>query len=53
VDFRRIVGFLEASKIELAPSSTHRASSESMIDVFPDWLDTDNGIIKAVVAFNG
>jgi len=51
-DFRRIIGFLEEGKIELAPWITDRASFETMIDVFPRWFDRDSGIIKAVVAFD-
>jgi 2-desacetyl-2-hydroxyethyl bacteriochlorophyllide A dehydrogenase len=50
-DFRRIIKHLEAGQINLAPWITHRASSETMIDVFPHWFDRDSGIIKAVIAF--
>jgi 2-desacetyl-2-hydroxyethyl bacteriochlorophyllide A dehydrogenase len=51
-DFRRIIGFLEEGKIDVAPWITHRASYESMIDVFPGWFDRDSGIIKAVLALD-
>src|SRR5205085_3795263 len=51
-DFRRIIGFLEEGKIDLAPWITHRASYESMIDVFPGWFERERGIIKAVLAFD-
>jgi 2-desacetyl-2-hydroxyethyl bacteriochlorophyllide A dehydrogenase len=51
-DFRRIIGFLEEGKIDLAPWITHRTSYESMIDMFPRWFDRDSGMIKAVVAFS-
>ena len=51
-DFRRIIGFLEEGKIDLAPWITHRASYESMIDMFRRWFDRDSGMIKAVVAFS-
>jgi threonine dehydrogenase-like Zn-dependent dehydrogenase len=47
------VDFLEEGKIDLAPWITHRASSESMMDVFLGLLATDRGIITAVVAFSG
>jgi 2-desacetyl-2-hydroxyethyl bacteriochlorophyllide A dehydrogenase len=50
-DFRRIIKYLEASQINLAPWITHRASSETMVDAFPRWFDRDSGIIKAVIAF--
>jgi threonine dehydrogenase-like Zn-dependent dehydrogenase len=51
-DFGRIIGFLEEGKIDLAPWITHRASYETMIDVFPGWFERESGIIKAVVAFD-
>ncbi len=50
-DFRRIIGYLESGQINLAPWITHRASADTMIDVFPQWFDRDSGIIKALVAF--
>ena len=50
-DFRRIINYLEAGQINLAPWITHRASAETMVDVFPRWFDRDSGIIKAVIAF--
>ena len=51
-DFRRIIGFLEEGRIDLAPWITHRASLETMMDTFPRWFDRDSGIIKAVLAFD-
>lgn len=50
-DFRRIIGFLEADQINLAPWITHQASLETLINDFPCWLNRDSGIIKGVVAF--
>ncbi len=50
-DFRRIIGFLEAGRIDLAPWITHRATSDTMIEAFPHWLARDSGIIKAVITF--
>jgi 2-desacetyl-2-hydroxyethyl bacteriochlorophyllide A dehydrogenase len=50
-DFRRIIKYLEAGQIDLAPWITHRASSEMAVDAFPQWFDRDSGIIKAVIAF--
>ncbi len=49
-DFRRTITYLEAGQIDLAPWITHRASFDTLIDVFPRWLDRDSGVIKAVVA---
>lgn len=48
-DFQRIIGYLEAGDIALAPWVTHRAPIESMIEAFSRWFDRDSGIIKAVV----
>ncbi len=50
-DFRRIIGSLEAGQIDLTPWITHRASSDTLLDAFPRWLERDSGVIKAVVAF--
>lgn len=50
-DFRRIIGYLEAGQIDLAPWITHRATYDTMIETFPHWFDRDSGIIKAVIAF--
>jgi threonine dehydrogenase-like Zn-dependent dehydrogenase len=50
-DFRRIIKYLEAGQINLAPWITHRASSETLVDAFPHWFDRDSGLIKAVIAF--
>jgi len=49
-DFRRIIGYLEASQLDLSPWITHRASFDTLIDAFPGWLTRDSGVIKAVVA---
>jgi threonine dehydrogenase-like Zn-dependent dehydrogenase len=53
VDVRRIIGYLEEGQIDLAPWITHRASFETMIDMFSRWFDRDSGIIKAVIALDG
>ncbi len=50
-DFQRIIAYLEEGRINLDPWITHRASSDTMIDVFPQWFDRDSGIIKAVIEF--
>src|SRR5438445_782879 len=44
-DFRRIIGFLEEGKIDLTPWITHRASSDSMSDMFPGWFERESGTI--------
>ena len=50
-DFQRIMGYLEAGQIDLAPWITHRAKVEDVIEVFPRWFDRDSGIVKAVITF--
>jgi 2-desacetyl-2-hydroxyethyl bacteriochlorophyllide A dehydrogenase len=50
-DFRRIIGYLEAGQIDLAPWITNQASADTMIAVFPQWFERDSGVIKALVAF--
>ena len=51
-NFRQIITYLEAGQINLAPWITHRATAETMIDVFPRWFDRDSGIIKAMIEFS-
>jgi 2-desacetyl-2-hydroxyethyl bacteriochlorophyllide A dehydrogenase len=49
-DFRRVINALEAGQIDLTPWITHRATPDTLIDVFPRWFDHDSGIIKAIVS---
>lgn len=48
-DFRYIIRDLEEGKIKLDAWITHRATFDTIADLFPDWLNRDSGIIKAVV----
>lgn len=48
-DLRRIVGLMEAGRIDTAPWITHRATFDTLIDRFPAWLEPGSGVIKAVV----
>jgi len=50
-DFQRIIGYLNAGRIDLTPWVTHRADTDTAIDAFPHWFDRDSGIIKALIAF--
>jgi threonine dehydrogenase-like Zn-dependent dehydrogenase len=50
-EFTRIIQFLEEGKIDTAPWITHQVPCEGMIEAFPQWLDPDQGVIKAVVEF--
>ena len=48
-DFTRIIQLIEHGRIDTRPWITHQAGFERMIDVFPDWIKPENGVIKAVV----
>jgi 2-desacetyl-2-hydroxyethyl bacteriochlorophyllide A dehydrogenase len=48
-DFTRIIGLIEAGRIDTTPWITHRAAFEQMIAAFPAWLDPDNRVVKAMV----
>ncbi|MBL9081647.1 MAG: hypothetical protein JNK76_07575 [Planctomycetales bacterium] len=48
-DFSRIIGLIEAGKIDTNPWITHRTPFEELIDVFPNYTKPETGVIKAVV----
>jgi len=50
-DFAWAIQMVEEGRIDLAPWITHRASADAMISAFPEWLDPERGVIKAVVEF--
>ncbi len=50
-DFAWAIQMVEEGKIDLAPWITHRAPADTMISRFPEWLDPERGVIKAVVEF--
>ena len=50
-DFAWAIQMVEEGKINLAPWITHRAPADTMISRFPEWLDPERGVIKAVVEF--
>jgi 2-desacetyl-2-hydroxyethyl bacteriochlorophyllide A dehydrogenase len=50
-DFQQIIAHLEAGQINVTPWITHRATTETAIDLFPHWFDRESGIIKALIAF--
>lgn len=50
-DFAWAIQMVEEGKIDLAPWLTHRAPADAMIAAFPEWLDPERGVIKAVVEF--
>lgn len=50
-DFAWAIQMVEEGKIDLAPWITHRAPADAMVAAFPEWLDPERGVIKAVVEF--
>jgi alcohol dehydrogenase len=50
-NFKQVIAALEGDKVNLSPWMTHRASAEAMVEVFPNWLRPETGVIKAVVEF--
>ena len=50
-EHRRIIALLEEGKIDTSAWISERAPIDAMIDRFPNWLDPNAGIVKAVVDF--
>jgi 2-desacetyl-2-hydroxyethyl bacteriochlorophyllide A dehydrogenase len=48
-DFTRIIGLIEAGRIDTTPWITHRAAFDDMIPRFPTWLDPQSQVVKAMV----
>ncbi|MBI2925106.1 MAG: zinc-binding alcohol dehydrogenase family protein [Verrucomicrobia bacterium] len=48
-DFRRIITLIEDGQLDTRPWLTHRADFAEMIEVFPEWLKPETGVIKAIV----
>jgi 2-desacetyl-2-hydroxyethyl bacteriochlorophyllide A dehydrogenase len=48
--FTRIIGHMEAGRIDTQPWITHRADFDEMIPAFDHWLQPDAGVIKAIVS---
>jgi len=48
-DFARIIGLIEAGRIDTGPWITHRTSFDDMIDAFPSFTRPETGVIKAIV----
>jgi alcohol dehydrogenase len=48
-DFTRIIGLIENGKIDTKPWITHHAAFDEMIEAFPNWLNPESGVIKAMV----
>jgi 2-desacetyl-2-hydroxyethyl bacteriochlorophyllide A dehydrogenase len=50
-DFAWVIKMVEEGKINLAPWISQQASPEEMVTQFPNWLNPDYGVIKAVLTF--
>ena len=48
-DFTRIIGLIEAGKIDTRPWITHHATFDNLIEQFPTFTQPETGVIKAVV----
>ena len=48
-DFTRIIGLIEAGKIDTSPWITHHANFADVPKEFPHWLDSNAGVMKAVI----
>jgi 2-desacetyl-2-hydroxyethyl bacteriochlorophyllide A dehydrogenase len=48
-DFEHVIGGMAAARIVSEPLTTHRARLEQVVEVFPDWLKPEAGVIKAMV----
>lgn len=48
-DFTRIIRLIETGQIDTRPWITHQAGFDELIEVFPDWIKPETGVIKAVV----
>lgn len=52
-DFGRVVGWLEAGRIDTRSWLTHSAGFGEMVGEFAKWLNPDIGVVKAVVRVDG
>jgi alcohol dehydrogenase len=48
-DFGRIIGLIEAGRIDTGPWITQRSAFDELIDAFPSYTRPETGVIKAVV----
>jgi 2-desacetyl-2-hydroxyethyl bacteriochlorophyllide A dehydrogenase len=51
-DFRHVIAALETKQVDIASWITHRATTATMMDQFPQWFERESGIIKAVIDFS-
>jgi threonine dehydrogenase-like Zn-dependent dehydrogenase len=48
-DLQRIIEWIEAGAIDTMPWITHRATGDSFIEQFPNWLRPDSGLVKGML----
>ncbi len=48
-DFRRIIGLVEAGRVDTAPWITHRALFRDVPALFPSWTRPETGVLKAMI----
>lgn len=48
-DFSRIVALMEQGVVNTQPWITHRVGFDALIDVFPLWLQPEQGVVKAMM----
>jgi 2-desacetyl-2-hydroxyethyl bacteriochlorophyllide A dehydrogenase len=48
-DFARIIGLIEAGKIDTTPWITHRGTFAEVVRKFPAWTKPETGVIKAMI----
>ena len=48
-DFRYVIEMLEEGRINLTPWITHRASLDEVAESFPEWLDPESEVVKAMI----
>ncbi len=51
-DFQRIIRLIKDGVIDTRPWLTHHASYDEFIGEFPNWLNPETGVIKAVLHMN-
>jgi alcohol dehydrogenase len=51
-DFARIIQLIEDRKIDTGPWITHRSLFDELMAEFPNWLNPEAGVIKAMVAID-
>lgn len=49
-DFQSSIAAIKNGQIDLTPWMTHRATMETLIEVFPHWIDSSSSIIKGLIS---